>query len=83
MEGLYKLNNLKELTDEIDIGMDIEFCIGKQRYNISWRNDKPFICLCPDGEALFYADSKDMMENYLVNGTPLKDLWEDIGIISM
>lgn len=83
MKELYKLKNLKELTDEIDIGMDIEFFIGKNRYNISWRDNKPFICLCPNGEAVFYADSGDMMENHLINETPLKDLWKDIDILYM
>ena len=51
MNDLYELANLDELIDEIESGMDIEFYIYGFRYNISWRNDKPFICACPDGKA--------------------------------
>ena len=53
MHNLYKLKSLDELMGQIEMGMDIEFQIYDVRYNISWRDDKPFICKCPDGDAVF------------------------------
>jgi hypothetical protein len=69
--------------DEIDIGMDIEFFLYGTRYNISWRDDKPFICTCPDGDATFYNTPKEMLERYKVKNKPLKDIWRDIEILFM
>ena len=54
MNDFYELKSLSELIEEIEIGMDIECYIYGFRYNISWRNDKPFICSCPDGKAVFF-----------------------------
>lgn len=83
MNDLYELANLDELIDEIESGMDIEFYIYGFRYNISWRNDKPFICACPDGKAVFFNTTTEMMEEFKINGLPLKDIWQDIKIIHM
>ena len=70
MHNLYKLKSLDELMGQIEMGMDIEFQIYDVRYNISWRDDKPFICKCPDGE-------------YQINGKVLQDIWQDFEIIFM
>lgn len=83
MSDLYKLQSLEELMEEIEMGMDIEFFIYGIRYNISWRNNKPFICICPDGEATFFDSPAEMMEKYKVNGSPLKNLWKDFEILYM
>lgn len=80
---MYKLNSLEELMEEIDMGMDIEFFLFGNRYNISWRNNKPFICICPDGEAVFYDSPKKMFAEYKINGKPLKDIWQDFEILAM
>ena len=52
---LGKFNSLQELIDDIDMGLDIEFYLYGVRYNISSR-DEPFICVCPDGDAVFYKN---------------------------
>ena len=83
MGNLYKLNSLKELMDEIDIGMDIEFLLYGIRYNISWDNGKPFICTCPDGEAVFYDSPVELFEKYKIREKPLKDMWKDFEILFM
>ena len=45
-----KFENFQEFYDAVEMGLDIEFFIDGIRYNISWQNNKPFICVCPDGE---------------------------------
>lgn len=79
----YKLKSLDELIGSIDLGMDIEFYVYGIRYNISWRNNKPFICTCPDGDAIFYESSQQMFEEHEVNGKALKNIWRDFEIIFM
>ena len=37
-----KFENLSELSEAIEIGLDIEFILYGERYNISWRDDEPF-----------------------------------------
>ena len=83
MSDLYKLKSLKELMDEIDMGMDIEFLLYGTRYNISWKDDKPFICTCPDGEAILYNSPEEMFENHKIDGKLLEDIWRDFEILFM
>lgn len=83
MYDLYKLKSLEELMEEINVGMDIEFYVYEILYNISWENYKPYICVCPDGDAVFYDTPELMFENYKINGKPLKDIWQDFEIYSM
>ena len=83
MENLYKLKSLDELMRSIEMGMDIEFCLYGKRYNISWRNNKPFICECPKGEAVFYDSETQMFDNHKIDGKALKDIWQEFEIISM
>lgn len=45
-ESYGKLESLAELEDAIQMGLDIEFLLHDARYNISWRDNKPFICEC-------------------------------------
>lgn len=78
-----KFENLSELTEAIEIGLDIEFILYGERYNISWRNDKPFICECPDGEGEFYSDAQSMLDKHKINNIPLKKLWNDMKVLSM
>lgn len=78
-----RLENLEELATAIDMGLDIEFILYGARYDISWRNYKPFICVCPDGEAVFYENTQDMLEHHAVNGKSLKDIWQDFEILAM
>lgn len=78
-----KFENLSELTEAIEIGLDIEFILYGERYNISWRNDKPFICECPDGDTVCCFDAQTMLDEYKINNIPLKKLWKDIKVLSM
>lgn len=78
-----KFEGLSELTEAIEIGLDIEFTFYGKRYNISWRNDKPFICECPDGATVFYSDAQAMLDEYKINNIPLKKLWKDMKVLSM
>lgn len=77
------LESLGELYEAIEMGLDVEFVLYEKRYNISWRNHKPFICVCPDGDAEFYEDADELLKTYCVNGRPLKDIWMDLKILSM
>ena len=45
---MLNLKNFQEFYDAVEMGLDIEFFIDGIRYNISWQNNKPFICVCPD-----------------------------------
>lgn len=65
-----------------EINMDIEFFLYGKRYNISWR-EKPFICVCPDGDAMFFDSPEAMFSQYKVNGRALKETWRDFKIIAM
>lgn len=78
-----KFENMSELLESINIGSDIEFFLLGLRYNISWRDNRPFICQCPDGDAVFYSDAREMTEKHIVKGKRLKELWGDIEVISM
>lgn len=78
-----KFENLSELSESIGMGLDIEFLLFDKRYNISWRNDRPFICECPDGESAFYFDAQEMLNKHKIDDKQLKELWKDIEVISM
>ncbi|WP_304681628.1 hypothetical protein [uncultured Clostridium sp.] len=80
---LGKFNNLSELIDSINLGLDIEFYLFGIRYNISPGDDEYFICECPNGNAVYYKNGLDMVNNYKINDKLLKDLWSDIGLYSM
>lgn len=80
---LGRFDSLQELIEGIDTGLDIEFYLYGVRYNISSRDDKPFICVCPDGDAVFYQDGLDMVSKHKINGKLLKYIWNDIGLYSM
>ncbi len=53
---LGKFNNLSELIDSINLGLDIEFYLFEIRYNISPGDDEYFICECPNGNAVYYKN---------------------------
>lgn len=78
-----KLESLEELENAIQIGLDIEFLLYDTRYNISWRENRPFICKCPDGSARFFNNTQLLLQKYEVGGRPLKSLWKEIKILSM
>ena len=78
-----KFENLSELSEAIEIGLDIEFILYGERYNISWRDDEPFICRCPEGENNFYTDAKAMLDKHKINNRQLKELWNDMKVLSM
>ena len=78
-----KFENRLELFEAVEMGLDIEFLLFDKRYNISWRNDRPFISECPDGETIFYSDAKEMFDKHKINDKQLKELWKDIEVISM
>ena len=69
-----KFENLSELSEAILYG---------ERYNISWRDDEPFICRCPEGETNFYTDAKAMLNKHKINDRQLKELWNDMKVLSM
>ncbi len=76
------LENLDEFAEAIDIGMDIEFFLYGVHYNIS-SEDKPFICVCLDGDAVYFDDADSLLKGYKVNGKPLGELWRDFKIKAM
>lgn len=82
-ESYGKLESLMELEDAIQMGLDIEFLLHDMRYNISWRDNKPFICECPEGAAKFFDAPELLLEGYEADGKPLKALWRDMKILSM
>lgn len=82
-ESYGKLESLAELEDAIQMGLDIEFLLHDTRYNISWRDDKSFICECPEGAAKFFDTPELLLQEYEVGGKPLRSLWRDIKILSM
>lgn len=77
-----RLECLRELTEAIDMRLDLEFYLYGVRYNIS-TNGKPFICVCPDGDAAYYDNADDMVNHYKVDGKLLKDIWQDFEILAM
>ena len=76
MADYYRLKSLDEMLESIDIRMDVEFYLYNVRYNISWRNNKPFICMCPEGDAIFYDSSEQMFNEYKVNGKSIEGTLE-------
>ncbi len=82
-ENTYKLQNFNQLLEAVEMGLDVEFFIGETRYNISWRKGKPYICICPDGDAVFFDNANELFSKYKVNGSPIKNIWKEIDIYSM
>ena len=80
---LEKFNDLNELIYSINLGLDIKFYLYGTRYNISPGDDEYFICECPNGDAVYYKNGLDMVNNYKINDKLLKDIWKDIGLHSM
>ncbi len=78
-----KFESLSEMSEAIEIGLDLELILFGKRYNISWRDNKPFICECPEGEFKSYTDVQKMLDKHRINDIPLKELWNDIEILSM
>lgn len=77
-----RLESLNELISAIDMRLDLEFNLYGNRYNIS-TNGKPFIALCPEGDAIYYDNAKDMVEHHMINGKILQDSWQDFEILTM
>ena len=69
---------MDELKNAIEMGLDIVFYIDDIKYNISWKNRKPFICVCPDGNAKFYKDADELLNEHMIGDKKLKDLWNQI-----
>ena len=78
-----KFESLSEMSEAIEMGLDIEFILSGKRYNISRRDNKPFICECPEGKAMFYTNAQTMLYKHRINDIALKELWNDIEILSM
>lgn len=78
-----KFRNFQEFYDDIALGLDIEFFLKGIRYNISWENHKPFICICPDGDAIFFDDAQALVNSYKIEEVPLKELWQEIDILQI
>lgn len=81
-ERTQRLDSLEELIESIDMGLDIEFYIFGKRYNIS-TNEKPFIALCPDGDAIYFDNGEDLVKKYKINGLSLYKQWDEMIIESM
>lgn len=77
-----RFTSLEELKDSIEIGLDIECYINKQRYYIGWSQGKRVIAKCPDVEGIHFETLEDMLD-YVIEGKKLKDSWKDIQIRSM
>lgn len=75
-----KFKDFQEFYEAVEMGLDVEFFLRKIRYDISWRNNKPFICICPDGSAIFFYNTQDLLNNYKIEGVPIRDLWDEIDI---
>ena len=78
-----RFKSLDDFKNAIEMGLDIEFFINNVRYNISWRDYKPLICTCPDGEAVFFKDADSLLNEYEIDGKKIKELWAIIEIYSM
>lgn len=76
------LENINELIDAIEMGLDIEFYIDETRYNIS-TNTRPFIAVCPNGDAEYYNTGNDLVEKHNIAGQPLINQWGKMKIIGM
>lgn len=77
-----RLESLAELTEGVELGLDIEFVLRGIRYNIS-TNGVPFIAACPDGDGVYYANARELVEKHLIDGKPLKELWPEMEILAM
>lgn len=79
-----KFDSYDELRDGIEMGLDVEFFLYNVRYDISWENDNcVFIAVCPDGDASYYKDADDLLNNHKINGVPIGKLWKDIDLYRM
>ncbi len=77
-----RLENLAELIDAVEMGLDIEFVLRGKRYNIS-TDGVPFIAVCPDGDGVYYANVGEMVEKHLIDGQSLRELWPEMEILAM
>lgn len=77
MNGM-KLDSLQELEEAMNLRLDIVFYLDGTMYNISWRNHRPFICTCPDGDAEFFENAEA-----LIRGKSLDKRWREMEVDSM
>ena len=71
-----------ELVDLIDAGNDIMFdCDGKSFTILGWYEDGPIISeqVTEDNERVF-KDGAQLVDNYIINGKPLKDRLHQIDV---
>lgn len=77
-----RLDNLSELTEAIEMGLDIEFVLRGIRYNIS-TDGTPFIAVCPTGNGIHYTNAQELVEKHRIDGRPLKEMWQEVEILAM
>ncbi len=78
-----KFISYEDLYESVEMGLDIEFWLRGVMYNISWRDKKPFISICPNGGTTHFKNTEDLLNNYRIDGIPLGELWHEIDIILM
>ena len=62
----------------MNLHLDIVFYLDGTMYDISWRNHRPFICTCPDGDAEFNENTEA-----LIRGKSLDKRGRDMEVDSM
>ena len=80
----FKLPNYEKLKASLEMGMEIEFFLYGIRYVISWESDgRPAVAECPDDYGKIFKDIDDLLNNCKIKGKFLKDIWQDIDIMTM
>ena len=71
----------QKLIDSIDFGNDIEFDLNGVMYSISpWKKGKTLIGRQGTDEVAIFENGKDLLDNYYIEGQPLKYYIDQITI---
>jgi len=78
-----KYNTVDELIEEIDNNFDIEFEYAGKQYSICPTGKGPSIAERNNEETyMTFINGSDLVEKYLINGKPLKDIVQEVKVIS-
>ena len=70
-----RLESLAELEASFKMGMEVVFTLRGVKYTTGWDKHGFFIATCPDGDGTYFGDYEDMLQNFMIDGRPIREYW--------
>jgi len=77
---IHSYTSLKELLSEINLGYDIEFIYNGVRYLIYRNQTYRLVEIDLEETEYQFLSGEELVNEYLINGKPLKDIWNKIKV---